>query len=265
MIHGSSNDPILIRKIALKIWSLRDELEAVIKERVALDPTLEISIQDLLQEYAGATENEDGGNVLELVDDSEEGMTDDEDLDDSEDAMAAAMNDDGDDDAEVSEDADLDDSEDAMAAAMGGGDDESASDSGEVLIKQRIPEIPSEKLGKGKTLLNEINMNEMFFFGSKNFLQGQSIVIEFLVPKKFIINADVVYCRPYNLKSRVISENRLPYRTAVQFTFLKPGERTLLRQFCQSIEPDVQEKVATKAPKEDAGDMLDEFDELDDF
>ena len=34
MIHNSSNDPVLIKKISLKIWSLRDEIEARIQDKI---------------------------------------------------------------------------------------------------------------------------------------------------------------------------------------------------------------------------------------
>ena len=50
----------------------------------------------------------------------------------------------------------------------------------------------------------------------------------------------------------------------IKFNFLKEGERALLRQFIQSIEPDIT-KVVKKAPttEEDAGDG--DFNELDDL
>jgi hypothetical protein len=63
------------------------------------------------------------------------------------------------------------------------------------------------------------------------------------------MNADVLYCRTFNIKSRIISQNNYKYRMLVKFTFLKEGERALLRQFLQSIEPDL-----TKVQKKDSSD-----------
>ena len=111
--------------------------------------------------------------------------------------------------------------------------------------------------------LAEIYMNEMFFFSNQSFLEGQSIVVDFLVPKRFLMNAVVTYCRPYNMKSRIISKNNHPYRIGIQFSFLKPGERTILRQFVSSIEPDVEE-ATQEVPKQDDG-GTDDFDIFDDL
>jgi hypothetical protein len=104
-------------------------------------------------------------------------------------------------------------------------------------------------------------MEKMFFFGNKGFTEGQSIVIQFCVPKMFLINADILYCRPYNMQSRIISKNNYSYRVLVKFTFLKEGERALLRQFIQSIEPDLS-KIDKKKKSSDSKDESD-FSELD--
>jgi len=44
--------------------------------------------------------------------------------------------------------------------------------------------------------------------------------------------------KEYDLKSKLISEKKLPYRLHLKWTFLKSGERTLLRDFLQSISLD---------------------------
>lgn len=104
----------------------------------------------------------------------------------------------------------------------------------------------------------------MFFFSNKAFTEGQSIVIQFCIPKTFIVNADVIYCRPFNIKSRIISQNNYTHRMLIRFNFLKEGERALLRQFIQSIEPDVT-KIVKKAANEDAESAEGDFNELDDL
>ncbi|MEE3078645.1 MAG: hypothetical protein VX341_04850, partial [Bdellovibrionota bacterium] len=115
----------------------------------------------------------------------------------------------------------------------------------------------------GRAILSEIYMNEMYFFSNEQFLEGQSIVIDFLVPRRFLMNAVVRYCRTYNMKSRIISKNKHPYRVCVQFSYLKPGERTILRNFVESIEPAIEEiAVPEKKEEESGGDDFDIFDDL---
>ena len=257
MIHNSSSDPVLIKKISLKIWSLRDEIEARVQSQIESgDVTPEIldtKISELQSEYTKKSGTTD--NVLQL-------KTADDLPADGEDEMAKAM-----------------------AAAMDGGVDdagaesEAASDENNVVSMNGAPAVDNnvisiatespvnlseDKISKGKTILSEIGMERMFFFSNKAFTEGQSIVIQFCIPKTFIVNADVIYCRPFNIKSRIISQNNYTHRMLIQFNFLKEGERALLRQFIQSIEPDVT-KVVKKAPTEESDSGEGDFGELDDL
>lgn len=260
MIHNSSSDPVLIKKISLKIWSLRDEIEARIQAQIeageVTPEVLDSKISELRTEYTkklDVTEN----NILELK-------------------TAVNLPADGEDEMAK-----------AMAAAMEGGVDDAAPE-GEAPVEENTENVVSmdgappvdnnviniaiespvhlteEKISKGKTILSEIGMEKMFFFSNKAFTEGQSIVIQFCIPKTFIVNADVIYCRPFNIKSRIISQNNYTHRMLIKFNFLKEGERALLRQFIQSIEPDVT-KVVKKAPAEDADSGDNDFGELDDL
>ncbi len=214
MIHNSSSDPVLIKKINLQIWSLRDEIEARLLEKVNATPDSEINIEDFRGQFIkdGVTSN----NVVPLKSG--------EVLDNSEDEIARAMR-----GEEIS-----DTPADALATPA-----QPVANSNIINITFAPPEIPEDRIFKGKTVLAEISMEKMFFFCNKGFTEGQSIVIRFCIPKMFLINADVLYCRPHNLKSRIISKNNYNYRVLIKFTFLKEGERALLRQFIQSIEPDL--------------------------
>ena len=273
MIHGSSNDPVYIKKIALKIWTLRDEIQAVVKKQL-LEKGEVADITDIIDEY---DINSRVQPAVEPLPEVEGEIAKEDELDDSEDAMAAALaaaeageevEESAPEGGEIAEEGNLDDSEDAMAAALAGdgGEEEPKKEEkkgGESLIIQRHPSLEENRVHLAKTVLAEIGMDRMFFFCSQKFTEGQSIVIEFIVPKRFVINAEVVYCRQFSMKSRIISKAKLPYRVAVDFNFLKEGERTLLRQFLKTVEPEVQEPVVMNKKSEDDDD--DEFSELDDL
>lgn len=256
MIHNSSSDPVLIKKISLKVWSLRDEIETRIQEKVdageIAPESMEEKVSELRSEYTkkfAATEN----NVIALKSGDE--------LPNDEDEMARAMA------AVENEESSEEKSEESTEAptdnvvAMNATPDASAN---VISIKVEPPNIPEDKIFKGKTILSEISMEKMFFFSNKAFTEGQSIVIQFCIPKTFIVNADVIYCRPFNIKSRIISQNNYTHRMLIKFNFLKEGERALLRQFIQSIEPDVT-KVVKKAAVEEADSGDGDFGELDDL
>lgn len=266
MIHNSSSDPVLIKKISLKIWSLRDEIESRIQEKIdsgeLVQEVLEEKIKELQNEYSKKTA--EMNNVLPLKSGNELPADGEDEM---EKAMAAAMA--GGDDAEAEAEAEgTPETEEAAAegAEVVAINADAAKAQNDALISIRIepPTLPEEKISKGKTILSEIAMEKMFFFSNKAFTEGQSIVIQFCIPKTFIVNADVIYCRPFNIKSRIISQNNYTHRMLVRFNFLKEGERALLRQFIQSIEPDVT-KVVKKAPAAEEGSDDGDFNELDDL
>ncbi len=120
-----------------------------------------------------------------------------------------------------------------------------------------------DKVLKARTILSEIYMDKIFLFCTEKFIIGQSIVIKFDIPQPFLMNAEVTYCREFNRKSRIISEDKMPYRIAADFTFVKPEERESLRSFLKSIEPDLE--ALEKAKKKDAEKNADDFQDLDDL
>lgn len=258
MIHNGSTDPVLIKKISLKIWSLRDEIEARIQDKISSGANLsEQEIIQIRQQYTKSSGSADTNNVVELKSAADLGTGEDEMAK----ALAAA-------EAGETETAN-ETAPDASSEAETSNEENNVvslnptsnnSDPSVISISLDAPNIPEEKISKGKTVLSEISMEKMFFFCNRSFTEGQSIVIQFCIPKSFIVNADILYCRPFNLKSRIISQNNYTHRALIRFSFLKEGERALLRQFLQSIEPDVTK--VEKAPKENGGS---EFEELDDL
>ncbi|MFG1499437.1 hypothetical protein ABMA70_04450 [Halobacteriovorax sp. XZX-3] len=224
MIHGKSSDPVLIKRIKVNVWTLRDEVEAAVKLRYKNGE--KPNIDDLIETY------KDKGELP--INDSIE-----------------------------SEEAALDPQ--ALADAAMSGDNVTPIKETKI-IKQFIPDLPPEKVYVGNILLSELYMDGMYFFCERQFTQGQSIVVDIQIPNRIILNGVVVFSRSYNMKSRIISQTSMPFRTGIKFTFLKEGERTLLRNFIKSIEPEVREEpAAVAASKESSSGGDDDFDLFDDL
>lgn len=207
MIHNSSTDDVLIKKISLIVWSLRDEIESKIQQRIArgeINPEdkneFEKQIQEMRLQYSKTNSSNQVSSEKEA--NSKDEATPPSELTDQE-MESLAMSDD-------------------IALNLNSDSD--------------LNFIPEEKVALGKTILSEIGMDRILFFCNHPFIEGQSIVIKFNIPQAFVVNADVKYCRPFNFKSRIISKNSYNLRVLADFTFLKPGERALLRQFIQSID-----------------------------
>lgn len=242
MIYGNSNHPVFVKKIALKIWTLRDEIEAIVTQRARTEGLENVNVQDLIEEYKDK----------ELVTEKPLHLVEESSQDDGEDEMMKAMQ-------EAKE------AEETQDLGEGQSDQEEPKTEiqKQVQVLRRVPDLPIDRIFHGKMLLAEIDMNNIYFFCETKFSEGQSIVIDFQIPMRFVVNANIMYCRPYNMKSRIISPKRLPYRVAAKFTFLKEGERTLLRNFISSIEPTIEEIAPIK--KVAAPEASEDFDELDEF
>lgn len=111
----------------------------------------------------------------------------------------------------------------------------------EQFIKERNPitriKPPEENIAHGSAYLNEFNIDEMLFFSTQYFQPGQHLVVEFIIPNSFSIQAEVFYIKNVAMKSRIIAENKMSYRVGIKFLFNHPGDRTLLRSFLASISP----------------------------
>lgn len=255
MIHHSSTDPVLIKKISLKVWTLRDEVESRVREKIESLPegSEDVDLSDLRSAYTPKAPGAPVDNVLELKTGTE--------LDNSEDEMMKAMQEaSGEESPATDEAATPEKTEEASVTPLFA----NQADSNVVELSTEMPPLAEDKIFKGKTVLAEIGMDRIYFFSNKKFTEGQSIVIKFEIPKTFIMNADVLYCRPFNLKSRVISENNYQFRVMAKFSFLKEGERALLRQFLKSVEPEVQVQAAPQEVKAEKSEDSD-FSELDDL
>ena len=177
MIYGQSPDPIKIRKIRLKIWKFRDELESIISQR--------------LQE-AHALEGEEG----------------------------------------LSEDGILSDLKERYRAPRAA---QEIQDN--VLLFHRVrPALGTGKMVNGVVALMDMDMRMISCFCDQQFISGQTIVVEFLVPTYFFVTAEVLECRHYNRSSKIISQHRPGLRLHAKWIYHLPEERAMLRRFLKSVE-----------------------------
>jgi len=264
-IYGSSKHPVLIKKINVNIWSLRDEIEFTLQKRLDYCKAngLAFKLSDLKKEYSldgqptgpvpddklnDPIEENQQMQVAPVPETPAETYTE---VEGTEDEMLKAMQ-------ESTPPA----PEENMAKVMMTAINEFSG--GGAFVRQRHPALPKEMLVKGRTVLAEIYMDKMLLFTNKKFIDGQSVVIEFDITKKFLLNATVGFCKEHNLKNRIISETPFLYRMGVKFTFLKKGERTLLRQFLSAIQPDISrpelESIHLEQKEESLDEVLDGLD-----
>lgn len=325
-ILNKSNHPVQIKRINVRIWKYRDEIEKAIAIRMqeCEQQGIELDIEDIKEFYTrkkpkyldpdydpemdedeaqaadiGADGLDSSGNVMDeealammAAMGGGEGPSEGEESEDNEDeaAQEASEHSEEDDEAarmaaemlgdQAGESSDAEDEAAKMAAEMLGdqGADEDAdalaaamlADQGaqattnEPIEQKKLTRVPPDevKVSYGFALLADLDMREMLVFSKEGYTYGQNICIEFLIPKSFILSAEVKGVSHIGRTSKIISDTKPDYRIQTDFTFLFEGERTNLREFLQSVEPTIPPppKKIKRTDTEDDDD--DEFEDL---
>lgn len=245
MIYNKSTHPIEVKKISIRLWSLRDEIEAAIGRRMKECEAagVPLFVDDIKRFYNLKVEASltDQANVFPLHAKKHE------------DGMASLMESIGDeaksDEAETP--ATFSEAENIIAIQTEAGlENKKPNPILERPYQRQAPDL--DKISYGFTLLSDINMDAFLSFTKDKFLQGQSVVVEFLIPQTFMMTLDVIYCHHYAMRSKIISSSKPDYRLQCRFTYSFAGERDQLRSFLKSIEPNLpQDKKKAKKEVED--------------
>jgi hypothetical protein len=246
MIYNKSGHPIEVKKISVRLWTLRDEIEAAIGRRMKECEAagIPLFIDDIKRFYNLNLQSSlnDQSNVLQLhnkTDDAESMANLMESLNEEEVATPEPEIPTAHIDGEAAPAPDsqtFNQAEELIAEQSKQGlETKKPSPILERPYQRQPPDL--DKISYGFTLLSDINMESILSFNKDKFLQGQSVVVEFLIPQTFMMTATVTYCHFYALRSRIISSTKPDYRLQCRFSFSILGERETLRSFLKSIEP----------------------------
>lgn len=245
MIYNKSGHPIEVKKISIRLWSLRDEIEAALGRRMKECEAagVPLYIEDIKKFYNMDSVQPD--NVVELKPKA------------SEDGMASLMEEIGKEvkaEEEAPSENKLVEAQEIIAEqTLQGLDNKKPNPILERPYQRQAPDL--DKISYGFVLLSDINMEQMLSFTKDKFLQGQSVTVEFLIPQSFMMTADVTYCHHYARTSRIISSTKPDYRLQCRFVYSVPQERDNLRSFLKSIEPTLppEKKKMKKDVEDDLG------------
>ncbi|MFP5492613.1 MAG: hypothetical protein ACLGG0_14000 [Bacteriovoracia bacterium] len=275
-IFNKSTHPVTVKRIAVRVWALRDEIEAAIDRRIkeceAAGTALYI---DDIKEYYGMRTDQPLSEQpqLQLVD-GEAAPT--ENMDQMMEALASET-------PAAPEEAPPVEAAPIEAAPADGASVEGVSPDAPVETAQKADEIiatqspeaaaeapkaphlqrpytrtapNSDKISYGFALLADVNMEWMLTFSKQGFIPGQSVVVEFLIPRPFMLSAEIMMCNNVSMRSRIISESKPDFRLQCRLTYALAGERARLRDFLTSVEPDLPKKMTAVKPQEEAGPEL---------
>ena len=105
-------------------------------------------------------------------------------------------------------------------------------------------------------------MDQILAFSKDSFTYGQNICIEFLIPKSFILSGEVISANHIGRTSKIISETKPDYRVLTSFSYLFEEERTNLRNFLKSVEPDIPPPPKKLKRPDSEDEDEDEFEDL---
>ncbi|MBY0515533.1 MAG: hypothetical protein K2P81_01400 [Bacteriovoracaceae bacterium] len=279
-IFNKSQHPVAVKRIPVRVWSLRDEIEAALARRIKECEVagLPLYIDDIKLFYGMQTDKPlTGQPQLQLV----ESDAPVENVDQMMEAIAetATPPEEVPQEAAPTEEKPSEQPVEAAApteapALDGEAKSEDAVKAADEMIaaqtseeKKEAPAVKatlapytrqapdSDKISYGFVLLSDVNMDWMLAFSKEPYIPGQSIVAEFLIPRSFKMSAEIMMCSNYSMRSRIISQNKTDFRLQCRFTYALQGERTNLRDFLTSIEPEIPKKSAppAKQAEEEAG------------
>lgn len=245
MIYHKSGHPIEVKKISIRLWGLRDEIEAAIGRRMKECEAagVPLYIEDIKKFYnLNAPESPD--NVFQL-------KPKDTSADDMASLMESVAVETKTEEAQATDASNtLNEAEEIIAEqTMQGLETKKPNPILERPYQRQAPDL--DQVSYGFVLLADINMDNILSFTKDRFLQGQSVVVEFLIPQNFMMTADVTYCHHYAMRSRIISSTKPDYRLQCKFAYSIPGERENLRNFLKSIEPTISTEKKSKKGSED--------------
>lgn len=233
MIIGKSTHPVLVKRISVRLWSLRDEIEAALANRIEECEAagVPVYIDDIKEFYLPKTEIIN--NVTELKPQVHE-----EEIPVAPPVTIDEIT------PEVSADqlqAPTPENIDSIATQVLEEKKETSSQSQDEILKRPLERtIPNQDcLSFGFSLLSDINMEGILLFSKNQYTYGQNVIIEFLIPHKFTVSGEISYCQNINKNSRIISSTKPEYRVRIKFLFQLPNERVNLRNFLKSIEPNL--------------------------
>jgi hypothetical protein len=246
-----------VKRIPIRVWALRDEIEAALERRIKECEAAGTPLfLDDIKEFYGMKVDKplSGQPQLQLVNNEVAAAQDGVD-----DLMASLSQEKPAEEeapkVETSEATEVAppvaEKADEVLAAQTPAEKVEAHDAPHVQRPYERLAPDSTKVSYGFALLADLNMDWMLTFSKEKYVQGQSVVVEFLIPRPFMMSAEIVLCHHYGMRSRIISETRPDFRLQCQFTYKFAGERTRLREFLQSVEPTLPKKSATPKPAQD--------------
>ncbi len=255
MIYNKSGHPVEVKKISIRIWSLRDEIEAALGRRIKECEAAGIPLYiEYIKNFYHFQKNNSPSNLLEL-----QPLVNSVNNNSPEEELAQDIHSPSEVNPEATPETNIDIK----------GESQNLAKAEEIIAEQRDQGLETgkpnpildrpyqrqapdlDKISYGFILLSDINMDTMLSFTKEKFLQGQSVTIEFLIPKTFILTANITYCHNYSMRSRIISNTKPDYRLQSKFTFNFQGERETLRNFLKSIEPNFVASKNTQKEKTD--------------
>lgn len=260
---NKSNHPVEVKKVKIRIWTLRSEIEAAIAiklENTDESDLTKLDIQDIQTFYHNHVPREieeDDFEDIDMDDSNVSELTTEEDVEESEEAEA----DESESDEAEKEEQTNDDTEDNKAQVESL--EESDSEKEEASNSTFTRPIPKDEyIFQGELLLADLHMDQVMLFTDRKFLRGQNIIIQFMVTSPFVISGEVKHVVNFARNSKIIKEIKLDHRIQVECSLLFPDERSRLREFLTSVEPTIPPAPKRIKNISESDDDDDDFDDL---
>jgi len=86
-----------------------------------------------------------------------------------------------------------------------------------------------------RIFLNEFSPTEVAVFSKVAWAAGQEVAVTFQDPRRFYVRGQIAWCKEFNSRSRVHSENTFSYRVGIQLLFDNEEESQAVVKFHQEL------------------------------
>ena len=93
----------------------------------------------------------------------------------------------------------------------------------------------SRQVVEGRVFLNDLSPKGVGCFVPVSFEKGDSVSVVIDEPKHLFVKGQILWCKPYNLESKVLSNEHFPFRIGIKFQFDSDKEAEAIQTYCSEL------------------------------
>ncbi|MGE4234443.1 MAG: PilZ domain-containing protein [Bacteriovoracia bacterium] len=95
----------------------------------------------------------------------------------------------------------------------------------------------NKKILPSRVFLTDLNPQGVGFFSTEAIEKGELVSIVIEQPRHLFVKGEVIWCKPYTLDTKILSEDSYTWRVGVVFDLKTKEEQESIKKYCEEISP----------------------------